>query len=131
MGDKMNKREIMTNKRKTAFFYAHIPFFTGNWGLTFVKKKEKMEEIIFRALQGEHRYSTIDNFIQRFLQSDTEGRFNYEMVKESLIKLVLYRFIKIEPEAQHDCIIKRTNFYQALDLGGVSTWLAYRRSERC
>ncbi|CAL2085153.1 hypothetical protein [Tenacibaculum sp. 190524A02b] len=89
-----------------------------------------MEEIVFRALLGNTKFTKIESFIQNILDSSS-SEVTYEAVRESIIKLVLYRFIKVNPNTtKEDCILKESNFYEARQLGGVAPWLEKRRAYR-
>ena len=87
-----------------------------------------MEEVVFKALLSNTKFSRIDNFIQEIIE--TNNGATYEGVRDSIIKLVLYRFIKIDANASNDCILRESNFYQARELGSVSSWLEKRRAYR-
>ncbi|MGG6231465.1 hypothetical protein [Tenacibaculum sp. SDUM215027] len=87
-----------------------------------------MEEEVFKALLTDTKFNRIDNFIQKIIDTNKHTNATYETVRESIIKLVLYRFIKIDPTSSQDCILKEPNFYQALELGSVSSWLEKRRT---
>ncbi|TDQ29957.1 hypothetical protein [Tenacibaculum caenipelagi] len=89
-----------------------------------------MEEIVFKTLLSDTKFSRIENFIQDVISSNKNNGATYETVRESLIKLILYRFIKIDTNASNDCILKEPNFYQARELGSVSSWLEKRRAYR-
>ncbi|CAM1360370.1 conserved hypothetical protein [Tenacibaculum sediminilitoris] len=87
-----------------------------------------MEEVVFKALLTDTKFNRIDNFIQEIIDTNKKNGATYEDVRESLIKLVLYRFIKIDPTSTKDCILREDNFYQARELGSVSSWLEKQRA---
>ncbi|WP_417784722.1 hypothetical protein [Tenacibaculum sp.] len=87
-----------------------------------------MEEVVFKALLTDNKFNRIDNFIQEVINANKNNGATYESVRESIIKLVLYRFIKIDTNASNDCILRESNFYQARELGSVSSWLEKRRT---
>lgn len=84
-----------------------------------------MEEIVFNALLKETKCKDIEEFIAEIVANNES--VTYEEVRESILKLVLYRFIKVNTKATSDCIYKRTNFYQAQELGSVNSWLERQR----
>jgi hypothetical protein len=86
-----------------------------------------MEEIVFNALQENRKFEKVENFIMSIVHSSNDASITYDAVKESIIKLVLYRFIKVH-HATDNCISKESNFFQAEELGGVKRWLAEKRS---
>ncbi|CAL2080040.1 hypothetical protein [Tenacibaculum sp. 190524A05c] len=87
-----------------------------------------MEEIVFKALQGDTKFATIENFINSIIVDNSNEDLTYEEVKESIIKLVLYQFIKVDNTSTADCISREENFYQAEELGGVNLWLEQKRA---
>ena len=89
-----------------------------------------MEEIVFKALLSDNKFNRIENFIQEVINTNKNNGATYEEVRESLIKLILYRFIKIDTKASNDCILRETNFYQARELGSVNSWLENKRAYR-
>ena len=89
-----------------------------------------MEEVVFKALLSDTKFNRIENFIQKIIDNNKHTDVTYETVRESMIKLVLYRFIKIDRTSTQDCILKEPNFYQALELGGVDSWLEKQRACR-
>ncbi|CAM1341821.1 hypothetical protein [Tenacibaculum amylolyticum] len=86
-----------------------------------------MEEVVFKALLGNAKFNTIENFIKEVIDTNQDGTVTYEAVKESIFKLILYRFIKVD-NSGNNCILKETNFYQAQELGSVGSWLAQQRA---
>ncbi|RBW57243.1 hypothetical protein DS884_11720 [Tenacibaculum sp. E3R01] len=86
-----------------------------------------MEEVVFKALLFNTKFTRIENFIQEVLDSNND--ITYEDVKESILKLVLYRFIKVDNNlSPENCILKEANFYEAQRLGGVNSWLEKKRA---
>lgn len=86
-----------------------------------------MEELVFKALLGDAKFNTIENFIKEVIDTNQGDTITYEAVKESIFKLILYRFIKVD-HSESNCILKETNFYQAQELGSVDSWLAQQRA---
>lgn len=88
-----------------------------------------MEEIVFKELLAETKFSDIEDFIISIVDKYASIDVDYEDVKESILKLVLYKFIKVNNSSStEDCIIKESNFYEALKIGGVYSWLERKRS---
>ena len=88
-----------------------------------------MEEIVFQELLGNTKFSNINHFIASVINKYTAKEVTYEDVKESILKLVIYRFIKVDnSDSTSHCISKEDNFYEAKELGGVNSWLAHKRS---
>ncbi|REH43895.1 hypothetical protein C7448_1121 [Tenacibaculum gallaicum] len=85
-----------------------------------------MEEVVFKALLTDTKFNR--QFYSKIIDTNKHTNATYETVRESYIKLVLYRFIKIYPTSSQDCILKEPNFYQAIELDSVSSWLEKRRT---
>lgn len=88
-----------------------------------------MEEVVFKALLFNTKFTRIENFIQEVIDNNNDIEITYEDVKESILKLILYRFIKVDNSLpQENCILKGANFYEAKRLGGVNSWLEKKRA---
>lgn len=87
-----------------------------------------MEEIVFKALIFNTKNIEVDTFIDEVLESNHEEDITKEDVKEAIIKLVLYKFIKVKkvpPKGNY--IYKENNFFKARELGSVDRWLEKQR----
>ncbi len=87
-----------------------------------------MEEIVFKELLKDTKFCKIEYFIKSIVVNNLSREITYEEVKESVLKLILYRFIKIDITSKTDCITKEDNFYEAKELGSVESWLEQKRS---
>lgn len=89
-----------------------------------------MEEVVFKALIEDVKFSKTEDFIQNIIETNAIEEVTYEAVKEAVLKLILYKFIKIDNSSSKDCIIREFNFYQACELGSVNSWLSQKRRYR-
>lgn len=83
-----------------------------------------MEEIVFKSLIFKTKHIEVDSFINDVITSNQELNLTKEIVKEALIKFVLYKFIKVKninPKGNY--IYKENNFFKARELGSVKSWL--------
>ncbi|MFY7671019.1 hypothetical protein ACOSP6_07995 [Tenacibaculum sp. MEBiC06402] len=87
-----------------------------------------MEELVFKTLAEDIEFSNIDSLISHIVENSYNEEVTFNEVKESVLKLILYRFIKVDNSNETNCIIKEDNFFEALEIGGVSPWLKRRRS---
>ncbi len=87
-----------------------------------------MEELVFKTLAEGKEFGNIDNLINYIVQNSHNDEVTFNEVKESVLKLILYRFIKVDTSNEVKGIIKEDNFYEALEIGGVSPWLKRKRS---
>ncbi|AUC15207.1 hypothetical protein BTO06_08680 [Tenacibaculum sp. SZ-18] len=87
-----------------------------------------MEELVFKTLATGKEFSNIDNLINDIVKNSYNVEITFDEVKESVLKLILYGFIKVDTSNEVKGIIKKDNFYEALEIGGVSPWLKRKRS---
>ncbi|CAL2101485.1 conserved protein of unknown function [Tenacibaculum sp. 190130A14a] len=87
-----------------------------------------MEEIVFKALIFNTKHIEVDTFIKEVLEANSQEDITKEDIKEAIIKLVLYKFIKVKkvpPKGNY--IYKENNFFKARELGSVHQWLDQQR----
>ncbi|MBA6155359.1 hypothetical protein H3Z83_02295 [Tenacibaculum sp. S7007] len=87
-----------------------------------------MIETVFKALVFRTKYIEVDNFINEIAEEHSNIEDAHNQVKESLIKLVLYKFISIKEKApKGSYVFKEHNFYKAREVGSIETWLEQQR----
>ncbi len=87
-----------------------------------------MEEIVFKALIFKTKNIEIESFINELIDSNKDLNLTKEDLKDALIKLVLYKFIKVKttlPKGNY--IYKESNFFKAREAGSVHLWLEKQR----
>lgn len=87
-----------------------------------------MEEIVFKALIFNTKNIEVDTFIKEVLDTNSAEHITKEDIKDAIIKLVLYKFIKVKsipPKGNY--IYKENNFFKARELGSVHRWLDEQR----
>ncbi|MGG8497719.1 hypothetical protein ACQY1Q_15015 [Tenacibaculum sp. TC6] len=90
-----------------------------------------MEEVVFKTLVSNTECIQVDRLIREVIVTNSDLGVTYDEVKESIFKLILYKFIKVKNVASKgNYIQKEQNFYQARELGGVSSWLEKKRAYR-
>ncbi|OSY87674.1 hypothetical protein WH52_09565 [Tenacibaculum holothuriorum] len=85
-----------------------------------------MIEVVFKTLIFKTKHIEVNRFIKEITENNSETSYNE--VKESLLKLVLYKFIKIKDKSNKGLYInKENNFFKARELGSVNKWLEQQR----
>lgn len=87
-----------------------------------------MEEIVFKALIFQTKTIEVESFIQEVVTTNSNIAITPEDIKEAIIKLVLYKFIKVKsipPKGNY--IYKENNFFKAREMGSVQSWLEHHR----
>lgn len=85
-----------------------------------------MIEVVFKSLVFKTKHIEVNRFIKEIIDNNNESTYNE--VKESLLKLVLYKFIKIKDKSNQGLYIdKENNFFKARELGSVNKWLEHQR----
>lgn len=87
-----------------------------------------MIETVFKALIFKTKHIEVDNFINEIAKENNNIKDVHDQIRESLIKLVLYKFISIkEKSPKGNYIFKEHNFYKAREIGSIETWLENQR----
>ncbi len=87
-----------------------------------------MIETVFKALIFKTKYIEVNNFINEIAEENSNIEDAHNQVKESLIKLVLYKFISIKDKSpKGSYVFKEHNFYKAREVGSIETWLDKQR----
>ncbi|WBX75848.1 hypothetical protein PG911_14510 [Tenacibaculum ovolyticum] len=88
-----------------------------------------MEEIVFKALIFKTKNIEIESFINEVIASNKDLDLTKDALKDSILKLVLYKFIKVKPTLpKGNYIYKESNFFKAREIGSVHLWLEKQRN---
>jgi len=120
------------NLRLNTTITAVIPFLKLFFKNIFVSIKTTpiMEEIVFKALIFKTKNIEIESFINDVIDTNKDLNITRDDLKNSILKLVLYKFIKVKstlPKGNY--IYKERNFFKAREVGSVHLWLEKQRNK--